>query len=403
LRGRIDGAFTAATCEPQMPEQAVSSQTIDIRPVQSKADRKTFIRLASRLYEDDPHYVAPLEFELSARLDPTKNPSLKDSPHQLWIAYRGDAPVGRISAFVNQAHLDRHKDATGHFGFIEGEDDPAIFDALLKTASDWLRERGVHKIAGPFNFSVNEEAGLLIDGFDTPPYVMMPHGRPYYAGHLERAGFTKAMDMYALEYYPVRDFIPERRLQFLNKVLDKPNITIRTLNTKDMLGDIRMIVDIFDDAWSHNWGFIPFSEDHIRHMADELKPIIAKHNIVLCFLDGEAVAFGLVLPNINHAIRGFNGKLLPFNWAKLLWRLKVKGIEQSRMPLMGVRRKLHKKPLGAAFAYKIIAMVNEANMDKGVTHSELSWILENNESMLTMLTDLGGKIYKTYRIYEKPL
>ncbi len=386
-----------------MPSQTMPSPTIEIRPVQNKAERKVFIRLANRLYADDPHYVAPLEFELSARLDPAKNPSLKDSPHQLWIAFRDGEPVGRISAMVNQAHLDRYKDATGHFGFIEGEDDPAIFDALLKVASDWLREHGVHKIAGPFNFSVNEEAGLLVDGFDTPPYVMMPHGRPYYAGQLERAGFTKAMDMYALEYYPVRNFIPERRVQFLDKVLNKPNITIRTLNTKDVLGDIRMIIDIFDDAWSDNWGFIPFSEAHIRHMADELKPIIAKHNIVLCFLDGEAVAFGLVLPNINHAIRGFNGMLLPFNWAKLLWRLKVKGIEQSRMPLMGVRKKLHKKPLGAALAYKIIAMVNEANMDHGVTHSELSWILENNESMLTMLTDMGAKIYKTYRIYEKTL
>ncbi len=379
------------------------SPSIEIRAARTAAEHKTFIRLANRLYRDDPNYVAPLEFELRARLDATKNPSLKGSPHELWVAYRDGAPVGRIAAIVNQAHLDRYKDATGHFGFIEGEDDPAIFDALLKTASDWLHEHGVHKIAGPYNFSVNEECGLLVNGFDAPPYVMMPHGRPFYAGHLERLGFAKAMDMYALEYYPVRQFIPEKRMRFIEKALNKPNISIRTLNTKDVLGDIRMIVDIFDDAWSDNWGFIPFSEDHIRHMAAELKPIIQKHNVVLCYLDDEPVAFGLVLPNINRAIRDFDGKLLPFNWAKLLWRLKVRGIDQSRMPLMGVRKKLHKRPVGAAFAYKIIDMVNAANMDHGVTHSELSWILENNESMLTMLTDMGAKIYKTYRIYEKAL
>jgi len=381
----------------------MSSPSIEIRPARTSAEHKAFIRLANRLYRGDPNYVVPLEFELGARLNAAKNPSLKDSPHELWIAYRDGEAVGRIAAIVNQAHLDRHKDATGHFGFIEGEDDPAIFDALLTTASDWLREHGVHKIAGPYNFSVNEECGLLVDGFDTPPYVMMPHGRPFYAGHLERLGFAKAMDMYALEYYPVRQFIPEKRMRFIEKALNKPNISIRTLNTKDVLGDIRMIVDIFDDAWSDNWGFIPFSEEHIRHMADELKPIIQKHNVVLCYLDDEPVAFGLVLPNINRAIRDFDGKLLPFNWAKLLWRLKVKGIDQSRMPLMGVRKKLHKRPVGAAFAYKIIDMVNAANMDHGVTHSELSWILENNESMLTMLTDMGAKVYKTYRIYEKTL
>lgn len=376
---------------------------IEIRPATTPADRKAFIRLPNALYRDDANYVAPLEFELGARLDPAKNPGLKDSPHQLWIAYRNGAPVGRISAIINRAHLDRYHDETGHFGFLECEDDPSLVKALTDTASDWLRAQGMKKIAGPFNFSVNEECGLLVDGFNAPPYIMMPHGKPYYAARLEEQGFAKAMDMHALEYYPVRQFIPERRMRFVEKALAKPNIRIRNLNTKDLLGDIRTVVDIFDDAWSDNWGFIPFSEEHIRHMADELKPIVEKHNIVLCYLNDEPVAFGLVLPNINRVTRDFGGKLLPFNWAKLLWRLKVKSVDQSRMPLMGVRKKLQGKPIGAAFAYKIIDMVNSANIDHGVTHSELSWILEDNTAMLTMLTDMGAKIYKTYRIYEKPL
>lgn len=383
--------------EPQL------SAAIDIRPVKTPAERKTFIRLAKAIYADDPNFIAPLEFELGARLDPEKNPTFKNSPHQLWIAYRDGAPVGRISAIVNKAHLDFHKDGAGHFGFFECADDEAVAGALIETAAAWLKEQGMAKIAGPFSFSVNEECGLLVDGFDTPPYVMMPHGRPSYAGYFEQNGFQKAVDMYALQYFPRRDFIPEKRRRFIDRAMSNPKVSVRLLDTKNFARDIHTVVDIFNDAWSDNWGFVPFSDEQIAHMAKELRPIIEKHNVVFCELDGEPVAFGLVLPNINRAIHDFGGKLLPFNWAKFLWRLKVKDLGQARMPLMGVRKKLHGKPMGAAFAYKIIDMVNNANMDRGVVHSELSWILENNKDMLTMLTDMGGEIYKTYRIYEKPL
>jgi len=381
----------------------MSEPALDIRPVRNAGERKTFMRLANRLYKDDPNYIAPLEFELGARLCAKKNPSLKSSPSQLWVAYRGDAPVGRIAALVNRAHQELYHDNAGHFGFLEGEDDPELFRALTETAGDWLRERGMKKIAGPYNFSVNEECGLLVDGFDAPPYFMMPHGRPCYQTQLERLGFGKAVDMYALEWRPRRDFIPEKRIAFVDKVLKKSKTSIRNLNAGDLLGDIRIVADIFNDAWSNNYGFIPFGEDHLRHMAKELRPIIQRHNVVICSLDGEPVAFGLVLPNINRVIRDFDGKLLPFNWATFLWRLKIKGVDQARMPLMGVRKDLQKKPVGAAFAYKIIDMVNRANIDRGLAHSELSWILEDNESMLTMLLDMGARIYKTYRIYEKAL
>lgn len=385
-----------------MTDTAISAR-FDIRPVVTKRELKAFIRMPYALYADDPNYVAPLEFELTARLDPTKNPGLKGAPHQLWVAYQNGEAVGRISALVNPAHLDKYNDGAGHFGFIEAIDDGELFDALIATASTWLREQGMTKIVGPFNFSVSEECGLLIDGFDTPPYIMMPHGKPYYQGHFERLGFSKAVDMYALEWLPVREFIPEKRLRFVEKVLSRGDVEIRSLNTKDFLGDIRIIIDIYNDAWADNWGALPFEEEHVRHMASELKPIIQPHNVVICYYNGEPAAYGLVLPNINHVIRDFGGKLLPFNWIKFLWHLKVKGIPQSRMPLMGVRKSLQKKPAGAAFAYKMIDIVNSSNIDHGVTHSECSWILENNESMLTMLLDMGSRIYKTYRIYERPL
>ena len=231
----------------------------------------------------------------------------------------------------------------------------------------------------------------------------MPHNLRYYAARLEALGFSRARDMYALHYVPRRAFIPEKRLNFVNKTLEKAGVKIRHVDLQNLVGDVQTMVDIFNDAWSDNWGFIPFTADHARHMASELRPIIQKHNLVICEYQDEPVAFGLVLPNLNRATHDFGGKLLPFNWAKLLWRLKIRGIDEARMPLMGVRKRLHRKPVGAALAYKIIDLVNSANIDRGVRNSELSWILDNNESMLTMLTDLGGKIYKTYRIYEKPL
>ncbi len=381
----------------------IASETIDIRPVADPAGRRAFIRAGSVPYADDPAYIAPLEFEVSQRLDAKANPGLKGAEHQLWIAYRNGAPAGRISAIVNPLHLSRHRDETGHFGFLDAIDDPAVFAALLKTAEDWLRARGMKKIAGPFSFSVNEETGMLVDGFDTPPYVLMPHGRPYYPQRIEALGYTKAMDMYALSWINQRQFIPERRQQFVERALKKDKVFIRNIDMKNFEADIRLIVDIYNDAWNDNWGFVPFTDDHAKQMASELRPIIEKHNVVLCYYDGEPAAFGLVLPNINEAIRDFGGKLLPFNWAKLLWRLKVKGLTSARMPLMGVRKKLQGKPVGAAFAYKIIDLVNSANMDRGLKSSELSWILETNPSMLSMLLEMGGEKYKTYRIYEKAL
>lgn len=377
--------------------------SLEIRPVETGDDLKTFIRMANDIYAGDPNYAAPLEYELSARLNADKNPSIKGLPLKRWIAWKNGAPAGRIQALVNKAHLERHQDGAGHFGFFECVDDQAVARALLKTAGDWLKSEGVRKILGPFNNCINEETGLLVSGFDTPPYVMMPHGRPYYAKLLEAEGFSKAVDMHALEYVPRPALMPEKRQRFIDRALSNPKVSFRNIDMSDFKAEIRRVIHIFNDAWSDNWGFIPFTEDQIDHMAAELRPIISPYNVVFCYYDGEPAAFALVLPDINCITRDFGGKLLPFNWAKLIWRLKMQPVPRARMPLMGVVRKLHRKPVGTALAYKMIMMAQEANVSRGVVHSELSWILETNESMLSMLLDLGAKIYKTYRIYEKPL
>ncbi len=376
---------------------------VEIRAVETDADRRLFLDAGAIPYSGDRTYIRPLDFEIGARLSPKSNPALKDAPHRLWVAFREGRPAGRISAIVNPLHLARYHDDCGHFGFLEAIDDRDVFAALFGAAEGWARERRMRKIAGPFSFSVNEECGLLIDGFDSPPYVMMPHGRPWYRRHVESLGYAKAVDTHALSWLPEKRIMPEKRARFIEKTLASPRVAIRNIDMRNFEADIKTIVGIYNDAWADNWGFIPFTDGQAKHMAGELRPIIERHNIVICSYDGEPGAFALALPNINEAISEFDGKLLPLNWAKLLWRLKVKRISTARMPLMGVRKKLQGKPVGVAFAYKMIDLINSANIDRGVTGSELSWILDTNTPLLAMLADMGAKVYKTYRIYEKAL
>ncbi|MEL7016257.1 MAG: dATP pyrophosphohydrolase [Pseudomonadota bacterium] len=379
----------------------MSMLTID--PVTTPKERRAFARMTVDLYKDDPNFVQPLDYEFLARLNPQSNPLLANSPHQLWLARRGGRVVGRIGAIINRNYQDHYGKSAGHFGYFEAIDDRAVIDQLFDTAAQWLRARHMVEMAGPYNFSVNEECGLLVEGFDRPPAVMMPHGKPYYAPALEAMGFTKASDMFAL-WYPARyGFMPEKRQAFVDKVVNRPKVEVRSFDFANFESEILTAVEIFNDAWANNWGFVPLSEAEARHMASELRPIITRYNTVMCSVDGEPSAFGIVLPNINEVIGGFDGKLLPFNWAKFLWWLKVQKPKTARMPLMGIRQKLQGKPLGAAFAFKIIEMVNNSSVDHGIVNAELSWILESNKPMIAMLEDIGAVIDKRYRIYEKPL
>ena len=227
---------------------------------------------------------------------------------------------------------------------------------------------------------------------------------PYYAGLLESEGFTKVIDMHALRYVPREELMPEKRQRFIDKTLSNPKVSFRNINMSDFTADIHRVVRIFNDAWSDNWGFIPFTDEQIEHMAKELRPIISPHNVVFCYYDGEPAAFSLVLPDVNHITRDFGGKLLPLNWLKLIWRLKMKPVPRARMPLMGVVRKLHRKPVGMALAYKMIQMSQDANISRGVVDSELSWILESNESMLSMpARSWRGNLQNLSHVREAPV
>ncbi len=376
---------------------------VEVFPVRTGAEREAFIRLPWALYEDDPAWVPPLLRERRRHLDPAVNPSLRTMDSQLWLARMEGRPVGRISAQVNHAHLARYDDGAGHFGFLEAVESEAVVAALLETAEKWLRARGMRRALGPFNFSINEECGLLTKGFGTPPSIMMPHGRPCYPRLVEACGYAKAVDMIAYRFDMAKEAFPEGVRRMVDRVRQNPAVRMRGLRWSSLVEDIRCILDIFNDAWSGNWGFIPFSEEEITHAARELKPLIHEDSVCIAELDGEPAAFAFGLPNLNEAIRDLDGRLLPFGWARLMYRLKFHRIRSGRMPLMGLRRRLHSTLTGAGLSFAAMEAVQLAYRRRGVVSAELSWVLENNTRLVRILERIGAVPYKTYRIYARDL
>jgi len=382
----------------------VSSSNITIIPVTGKGQRKQFLDLPYKLYEGEPQWRPPLRFERAVQIDPQKNPGLTGLETQLFLAVRGGDIVGRIAAIKNNNHLAVHKDHTGHFGFLDARNDEAVITALMAAAQSWLKARGMRRIVGPLSFSIYEEAGLLIDGFDTPPTLMMPYGRADYQSALENFGFTKAVDMYAYwtnmhAGYP-RPKIVTTMVDYIKK---DPDITTRPMRKGKFLQEVQMAMEIFNDAWSDNWGSVPLSPAQIKHMASELKPLINKDFFWICEYKGVPAAFILMVPNVNEAIYDLDGRLLPFGWAKLLYRLKIKGLKTARIPLMGVRREFQRKRTGLAMAAFLSEKAFEMGREHGFTHVEMGWILEDNKSMIRIIEQAKGVPYKTYRMYEKPI
>nr|WP_221246886.1 dATP pyrophosphohydrolase [Acidocella aromatica] len=359
-----------------------------------------FILLPERLYRDDPHYIAPLHLERQEALTP-KNPFFGHAEVQFWLAERNGRDVGRISAQIDKQALALRPDGTGFFGMIAAEDDPAIFKALLDTAAGWLRARGMTRMQGPFNLNINEETGLLVAGFDTPPMLLMGHDKPYIGPRLEQYGLVKEKDVYAYLYDMTVD-LPASVRRLLDRPLPK-DLTVRQIDFKRYNEEIRTVTSIFNDAWASNWGFVPLTETETDYLAKSLKPLLDPRLTSVVERNGEPVGFLIALPNLNEAIRGLNGKLLPFGWAKLLWRLKVKGLKTARVPLMGVRRTAAQDMIGSLLPFLMVDAVRREGLKKGFTHIELSWILEDNFPMRRMNESLGSEAYKTYRIYEKPL
>lgn len=370
---------------------------IEIVPVSARAELDRFIRLPARLFGRDPHFVPPLLLERQQALSAAKNPYFEHAEAQFWLALRNGRDVGRISAQVDRLVRDP---TVGHFGLIAAENDAEVFAALFDAAENWLLARGRGHVIGPFNLTINEEAGLLIDGFDQPPMMFMAHDPPYAGPHVEARGYRKARDLIAYLYDVDHDLPRAARLLIARHRLEE--LTVRTLDMRRYSEEFVTITSIFNDAWCENWGFVPFTEAEIVHMAKSLKPIIDPAWTAIVELRGEAVGFGIMLPNLNEAIAGFDGRLLPLNWLKLLWRLR-RGLHTGRVPLMGVRRSFSGGLLGGLVPFLIMDSMRNGALSGGLRKIELSWILEDNRPMRHIIESLGAIPYKTYRIYEKIL
>lgn len=376
------------------------TENVSVRPVRGKEDLRAFLNVPFAIYADDPNWVAPLDVERREHLDPKRNPYFKHAEVELFLAWRSGRPVGRISAQLCHLRTERHKDGVGQFGFLEAENDPTVFAALLEAAEAWLKQRGATTIQGPFSFSINDETGLLIDGFDTPPSVLMGHARPYYRERLEAQGFAKAKDVIAYEFIEERD-MPRALQSAHDKAMADKDVVLRPLDKAQLLKELQIVVSIANDAWSENWGFVPWTEEEMTALANNLKTLVTGDYIAIAEYKGEPAAMAITLPNINDWITGLNGKLLPFGWVKLGWNLFARPPKAVRMPLMGLRKKYHGTAAGAVLSMATIARVRDFHVRRGTLRGEASWILEDNMPMRRMIESFGGRPYKTYRIYEK--
>ncbi len=373
--------------------------TISLEEVTQARAKRDFLALPHRIYAPDPVWIAPLDF--------MKREQISDANHFFdharwrgWVAYRGGRPVGRITAQIDDMHLAQHGDAVGYFGMLEADEDPAVFAALFGAAEDWLRGEGMRQVRGPFNLHVNEEVGLLVEGFETPPFVLMGHARPWYGAAVEAQGYRGVKDLLAYHVRP--DFEAPRVMERLaQRVSDR--VTVRPARRRQLTEDADIMRDIFNDAWRDNWGFVPLAEQEWTETVTTLGKLMPDDYIQIATYDGEPVAFIVALPNLNEAARDLNGRLLPFGWAKLLWRLKVRHPATARVPLMGVRQSYQHSRLGPTLAFIVIDAVRKALHARGVRDVEMGWILEDNDGMRNIIETIGGRAYKRYRIYEKEL
>ena len=378
---------------------ATGEPVVTLKEVTERAQWRQFLALPHRLYADDPAWVAPLDFEQRQRFS-SANHFFEHARWRAWLALRDGVPVGRITAQIDEMHLRQHADGVGFFGMLECEDDPALFATLLDAAADWLRSEGMQRVRGPLNLHINEEVGLLVEGFSTPPFVLMGHARPYYGPGIEARGFRGVRDVLAYHVRP--DFEPPRVMTRLaQRVSDR--VQVRPARRQHLKEDAAIMLDVFNDAWEHNWGFVPLVAAEWEETVLTLARLMPDDYIQIAEYDGEPVAFIVALPNLNEAIRDLNGKLLPFGWAKLLWRLKVSHPRTARIPLMGVRQSFQHSRLGPTLAFMVIDAVRRAMHARGVKNVEMGWILEDNDGMRNIIETIGGQAYKRYRVYEKDL
>ncbi len=375
---------------------------IDIRELNGdSAVRKDFLNVVDTIFAGDPQYVRPLDLDVGDRLDKKRNPFFDHGDATAFVAYRDGRPVGRISASYDQLHLDKFDDGVGFFGFFDTVEDPEVAQALIERAAEWLRGQDLKVMRGPFSLSINEESGCLIDGFDTPPMIMMGHHRSYQGGFIERAGLAKCMDLYAWRYEVGR--VPKRAQRAHDDIEALPEVTWRFLDMKNVDEDMALIMNVFNDAWTENWGAVPITEREMQKTAQDMKLIAVPEITRLVFVDGEIAAVSMALPNINELIRDAHGKLIPFGAAKLMWRLRVRGPKSARLVILGIRKKWRNARRYAGLSAFLYVSMNHSAHLLGLRSGELSWTLEDNAPVNVGIKMMGARRYKTYRIYEQTI
>ena len=374
--------------------------SVEIVPVRTKAEREAFLRLPWRIYRDDPRWVPNLLLLQRDVISEKKNPFFDHGEVQLFLARRGGEVVGRISAQVDRRHNEQHGERTGFFGLFESVDDAAVARALLGAAEDWLRQRGMDCIRGPFSLSIDEEVGLMVEGFDQPPMIATTYAPPYYQGLVEGAGYAKAIDLLAFRWQMEEP--PARMLPAIERTRAVPGLRVRPINMRRLRQEVDLLLDIYNEAWQDNWGYVRVSQRAARKLASDLRLIADPRMVLIAEVNGEPAGMVAGLPNLYEAIRDFRGFIDPWKALKLLWRLKVRGTETGRVFIFGVKPKFGTRELHG-LPYLLLYELYRAALTRRYKWCEESWVLESNARMIAILPHWNAYAYKRYRIFEKAL
>ena len=362
--------------------------------VETPRDLERFVRLPWKIYKDQPCWVPPLIWERKKFLNPDSNPFFEHAEVELFLALdAGQSPVGRIALIHDRNYQELHPEPVGMFGMFESVDDPTISHLLLDKAYQWCQEKGFARLMGPMNLSTNHECGLLIEGFDSPPMFGIPYNPEYYREHFAAWGLEKAQDLVAmrLDFIKVPDYLERAAV----KLKQRNHFTIRTFNLSQFEKELAVLGDIYNSAWSSNWGFVPMTQKEFEFSAREMKSFVQPEFCLIAEVKGEPAGFSLVLPDVNQVLKELDGRLFPFGWARFLWQKNK--IDAYRVPMLGVKKKFRRLGIDAWFYYEIYKMF----LEKKIEWCELSWLLEDNKSIIDPMHRIGGKIYKRHRIYER--
>jgi hypothetical protein len=371
-----------------------------VRRVTDRATRRAWLSVPKIVFTSEPSWVRPLDVVEKERIG-SHNPFYAFGEAAFFIAYMSGQPVGRISAQVNRSHLEKYRDQTGHFGFFDCVDDSTVAAALIDAAATWLTERGMRSMCGPFSLTINQDAGLLVLGFEHRPAIMTSHAGPWSGALLETCGLKKVIDLFAYRMKP--SVMPDKLQRLAALARASGRVSIRNIDLSRYYAEAQLIFEIFNDAWSNNWGFVPILNDEAAVLAKDLRPIMRSRFGWIVEIDGEAAAMMVVLPDLNEVIAPFDGRLLPINWAKLAYAIWRDDWRTARVPLLGIRNKYRATPIAAGVLSIMVAAIIELGRQYQIEWIEFSWVLETNSAMVAVAELAAGKPVKVYRIYEKPI